>query len=320
MTGRALATCLLVALASARGLAQPGAAALTAARADTPAAAASPTPSPAPAAPRPRRARAPRPEGPPDLYYLLDGDRVSGQTLSKGARAFVVLTPYGRLTLPRAAVQRVARADGTEEVLAAPVVVPPAETVAVPSTWTLTLVLSGKTFWQAWEPRTPGLRPDLRFALWLDDQQLASYEDQHLDPDDLPGATVNSFSFDPAQVGMSVVPGVIAEAPDVRPGRISLRLVLPAMAHDTHNLRVAYQGVGSAPPTESGAAVWQDLTATSVTFPRATGVRVEIAQQSGRMEFSGFRHKRMKNVASFQLVAHVSPPDAVHLDSPQPRP
>jgi hypothetical protein len=265
-----------------------------------------------------------RPQGPPDLYYLLDGDRVSGQTLSKNARTFVVSTAYGRLTLPRTAVQRVVRADGTEEVLAAPVLASPAPhapALAPPSTWTLTLVLSGQNFWQAWPPRTSGVRPDLRLVVRLDDQDLASYVDRYLDPEDLPGATVNTFSFDPAHVAVAVASGVSAQAPEVRPGRVTLRLAVPISgAAEARRLRLAYQAAATAPPDEAGDTAWRDLTGTTVALPERPEVQVEVAQQAGRMEYSGFRHKRMKNVDSFRLDARVNVPEARRLDSPEARP
>lgn len=323
---RLAAGCLAGLLGPGVAWAQPAARAATptapVARAETPASAPSPSPSPA-ANTRPHRPRAARPQGPPDLYYLLDGDRVSGQTLSRSARAFVVLTAYGRLTLPRAAVQRVARADGTEEVLAPPVLSTPAPTAspALPRPWTLTLVLSGQTFWQAWEPRASGVRPDLRLVVRLGENDLASYEDRQLDPEDLPGATVNTFSFDPAHVVVTVAAGITAQAPEVRPGRITLRLAVPVgPASEARRLRVAYQAVASAPPDATGAPVWQDLIATAATLPEEPAVQVEIAQNSGRMEYSGFRHKRMKNVDSFRLDVRVSTPEATHLDSPRTRP
>jgi hypothetical protein len=274
-----------------------------------------PSPTPAPARPR-ARPKASVPATPPDVFFLVGGDRVSGHTLSKGRRAFVVRTPYGRLTLPRGAVARITWGDGREESLRPAPSPSPAAPPAPPPTSALVLAVTGRSFWYAWDRRDE-TDPTLRLQLWLDEQELARYTDATLDPQDLPGATVNSFSFDPAALRVAVATGVSAAPPDTRPGRVTLRLELPAegdgsAAAPSRRLRLAYQindGTRAVPS-------WRDVAeaALDVRLTPGAGAVVEIAQDGGRMEFSGFGRKRMKNVASFRLEARAA------LDSPTPQP
>ncbi len=93
----------------------------------------------------------------------------------------------------------------------------------------LVVALAGRSFWQAWDPRrTPPVDPTLRLALWLDEQPLAVYTDARTDPDDLPGALVNTFDFTAPAVAAGAVAPAEAEPPEVRPGRVTLRLRVPA--------------------------------------------------------------------------------------------
>jgi len=272
------------------------------------------TPSPAP---RRARARTSVPASPPDVFFLAGGDRVSGRTLSQGRRAFVLQTPYGRLTLPRDKVAHIAWGDGREEILQPEPTPSPAATPAPPAAAALVLAIGGRSFWYAWDRRDEA-DPTLRLQLWLDEQELASYTDTALDPQDLPGATVNSFSFDPAALRVSVAAGVSAAPPDTRPGRVTLRLELPAAAGDERaaarprRLRLAYQinaGTRDAP-------AWRDVAgaALDVRLASGAGAVVAVSQDAGRMEFSGFGRKRMKNIDSFRIEARAE------LDSPPPQP
>jgi hypothetical protein len=266
--------------------------------------AASPSPSQSPAAskaPAPAagtRTAKPAPSPAPaalDVYLLVGGDRISGRTLSKGKRTFVVQTPYGRLSLPRAKVERVQWSDGREERILPPA---GAATPSVPRP-SLELVVTGGSFWYAWDPQETGVHPSLRFELRLDDRPLCVYQDDTLDPQDLPGATVNSFSFEPAQLKVTPAAGVDVAPAAVRRGRVSLRLTLPADSTGRRRLRVAYQvdaGTAEAPAWQdvAQAGTERDLSATAVAT-------VALAQDPGRMEFSGRRPRRMKYVETFAL-------------------
>ena len=263
-----------------------------------------PTPAPTPAArPRPR----PTPAPAPDVYHLRNGDRISGRTLSKSARAFAVQTPFGRLNIPRARVERIVRADGTEEVLDAPAAPAPAPAAAAPpppsgarppGTARLALAITGKTFWQAWDPKQTDRDPTLRLELRLDEDAVAVYSDAQLDPDQIPGAAVNAFAFT-GDVAASPAPNVRLHPPDVRPGRIVLKLDVPARSSAPRRLRLAYQmNVGTA-----DEPAWKDLVSasTEVTLGREVPALVEVRQDRGRMEFSGLLRRRMKHVETFQI-------------------
>lgn len=283
--------------------------------APTPSASPAPAPKPSPAPRRPRARPSSVPAAPPDVFFLAGGDRVSGHVTSKGRRAFVVQTPYGRLTLPRDEIARIAWGDGREEILRPEPSPPPAVPPAPRAPVTLVLAVGGRSFWYAWD-RREAVDPTLRLQLWLDEQELATYADATLDPQDLPGATVNSFSFDPADLRISVAAGIGAAPPETRPGRATLRLVLPAAteaaASRPRRLRLAYQ-INAGTRDEPA---WRDVAGAALDVRLASGAStvVEVAQDAGRMEFSGFGRKRMKNTASFRLDAR----DA--LDSPQAQP
>jgi hypothetical protein len=264
-----------------------------------------PTPTPTPAAkPAPRPRATPRPR-PPDVYYLRDGDRITGQTVTEGKRSFVVQTPFGRLTLPRARVARIVRADGSEEVLnsldalgppspAAPTPPPaPHEDLA-----RLALAITGKTFWQAWDRKETGRDPTLRLEVRIDEEVVVVYADSQLDEGEIPGALVNSFSFAEG-LTVSPSPGVRVHPAEVRPGRIVLRLDLKTAGAGPRRVRVAYQ-------VDAGSAeqpAWKDLVSTAADVPLVAGqlALLELHQERGKMEFAGFPRRRMKNVETFEL-------------------
>lgn len=276
------------------------------------------TPPPAPAA---TPAPSPRPTPAPDVYHLRNGDRITGRTVTQTRRSFAVQTPFGRLTLPRVRVAKVVRADGTEEVLnpfdeaAVPVVaaVPvPAPTPAA-GTGRLVLAITGKTFWQAFDPREAERDLTLRLELRLDEEAVVVYSDSEPDPDQIPGAVVNAFSF---AEGLTVAPapGVRVHPAEVRPGRIVLKLDLAAPAPAAKRLRVAYQlNTGTA-----AEPAWKDVVsaATEVTIADGQPALVEARQERGRMEFAGFPRRRMRHVETFELNLTATPAGA----APPPAP
>lgn len=251
----------------------------------------------------PARANPPKPPA-ADVYYLVGGDRVSGRTVSKGRRYFAVQTPYGSLRLPRAKILRIVWGDGREDILRSdePPESPPPTPAPLPPVATLVVAVTGRSFWYAWD-RREAVDPALRLQLWLDERELASYTDATLDPQDLPGATVNSFSFTPGEVRVAARDGVSAAPPQTRPGRVTLRLELPEElavgAGRARRLRLAYQtNVGT--PEEPA---WRDVVkaAAAVNLVAGASTVLELTQDPGRMEFSGFGRKRMKHVESFGL-------------------
>jgi hypothetical protein len=231
-----------------------------------------------------------------DVVVLRDGDRLTGQIVSRGTRRIRVQTPYGLLVIPVDKVERIRKDDGTEELVHAPPVTVP---TPLPTPVRLVLDVGGNTFWQAWDPKAPPADPSLQFVVSLDSKFVAAYVDSALDPGDLPKAVVNSFAFNPETLKLLPSPGVLLVPPEVRERRVHLVVELPAGWVGARRLRVAYQ-------TNEGTALeprWHDLTGgeaiVEVSTRRTNTVTVE--QARGFMEFA---RKLMKNVASFQVALH----------------
>jgi hypothetical protein len=228
-----------------------------------------------------------------DVYHLKDGDRITGKTLSRGSKTFRVQTPYGRLGIPRDKVASIVRDDGTEEVLTSPPPTPAPEPTPQPAAQ-LVLVVTGAQFWHAWPARSAPADPTLRLAVSLDESPIVSYADPQPDPE-IPGAIVNSMSFAPETVVAIPAAGVLAQPPETRPGRITLRISLPPELAGERSLRLAYQIADGAPD----APGWRDLAqgALRATLAGGAATVVEVHQQAGRM---GFR-KKMEDVETFRL-------------------
>ena len=230
-----------------------------------------------------------------DVFILDNGDRITGKLLSRGGRTFIIQTPFGRLTIPRAHIEKVRHPDGTEET-----VHNTAMDSAVPKQRSrLILIVIGKTFWHAWEPREV-TDPTLRLEVRLDDVVLGAYVDARPDPEEIPRAVVNSFSFLADQVSLDPGSGTTMLPPEARPGRIALKMDVPVPAKGTHELRLVYQ-VNTGTVAEP---VWKDVVEGSA--PCELRLReptfVRLTQDAGRMEFSGFSKRRMKFLETFRLV------------------
>jgi hypothetical protein len=220
-----------------------------------------------------------------DVVHLTNGDRISGKVVTAGRKSYVLQTPYGRL--------KVEKPDGSEEVPNSP------DAAAMP-TARLILVVMGSTFWQAWDPKdAAGLDPSLRFEVRLDEEPIASYVDGRQDPDEIPKAIVNSFSFSPADVALEPAAGVTVPIPETKPGRIVLKIDVPVPPAGAHRLRVSYQTNGGS----TAEPAWKDLvTAESqVTLREGMPVFMAVKQDRGRMEFGGFPRKKMKLAETFKL-------------------
>jgi hypothetical protein len=238
-----------------------------------------------------------------EVVALSNGDRVSGHVLSRTARRIRLQTPYGVLLIPRSAVSRIEHDDGTVEVLNAPPAPPAAPPPPPPRPARLHLVVAGDSFWQAWDPKTAPPDPSLRLDLRLDGNELASYTDATLDPEDLPKAVVNSFVFAPAKLAIRPSEGVVAGPPVVVTGEIGLPLKLPGELAGRHKLELAYQlndGTTSAPQ-------WRDVvTAEAEVSLEAGGTSVlKIQQSRGTMEYS---RRRMRDVDTFSATLQPAAP------------
>jgi hypothetical protein len=249
-----------------------------------------------------------------DVFVLTNGDRVTGQRLRSTTRTIVVQTEYGRLTLPRAKVERIVKDDGTEEVMGgaggaapAPGAAPaaPAEPAPVRAGMPMgriVVIITGQSFWLAWDPKNnPNVDPSLRMEVQLDGQTIASYVDGKADPKDLPGATVNTFSFLAGDTDMEAEAGARLERPEVRPGRAALRMAVPfpSDAPVSRKLRVTYQfNAGTREKPE-----WKDAVSAEAPFDMGRGTPnfLLLKQAMGKMQFSGFPRRRMRNIQTFRM-------------------
>ena len=234
----------------------------------------------------------------PDVLLMRNGDRISGRIVGETSRSIRIETPYGRLVVPRRTIEKIQRQGKPEEVLVPP---PPDAPPAVTITRgvRLVLVVLGKTFWQAWDPKELPADPTLRFEVRVDEEPAVFYVDSTTDADEIPRAVVNAFSFAAGDVALKAAPGVEVWPPEVRAGRIVLKLDLPVARAGERKVRLAYQAnTGTA-----AEPVWRDLTEGSLTLAlsAATASFVQVRQDPGRMEFSGFPRRRMKRVETFRL-------------------
>jgi hypothetical protein len=232
-----------------------------------------------------------------DVFVLRGGDRITGKPVLEGKRSFKVQTPYGVLTIPRAKVDHIVRADGTEQPVN-PEPVPTVATLPASRRARLILIITGKTFWYAWDPKTnPAPDPTLRLEVSLDEEVVATYVDAKTDPD-IPGAIVNSFSFASSDLAVVAGENALVVPPEPRPGRIALKIDVPT-ADAPRRLRLAYQA--SEGPAEEKA--WRDLAtrSTDIDLRAEAPTFVRVDQDRGRMEFAGFPRKRMKYVETFKL-------------------
>lgn len=233
-----------------------------------------------------------------DVLLMRNGDRVSGRIVGETSRSIRIETPYGRLLVPRGTIATIQREGRPAEILN-----PPAGRASTSSTPTrgvrLVVVVLGKTFWQAWDAREPPADPTLRFEVSVDEEPVAHYVDATDDPDEIPRAVMNSFSFVPGHVAAQAAAGVEIAPPEVRPGRIVLGLDLPVTLAGRRRVRIAYQSnTGTAEAPE-----WRDLVEAALTLELSTAAAsfVQLRQDPGRMEFSGFPRRRMKRVDTFRL-------------------
>jgi hypothetical protein len=232
-----------------------------------------------------------------DVFVLSNGDRITGRLVTKGSQTYTIQTPYGRLRIPRAKIEKVVADDGKQELVNRPHGIPPD-----PTPVQLILVVTGSTFWYAWDPpRGSEVHTTLRFEVRVDEQVAATFLDARLDPEEIRNALVNAFAFVGDGVTAAAAPGIELHAPEARPGRIVLRIDLPAARSGARQLRLAYQ---VAEPGAAGPS-FRDLAAASlgVELKASAPTFVQVRQDRGRMQFSGLLRKSMRNVESFRLEA-----------------
>ncbi len=235
-----------------------------------------------------------------DVVKLTNGDRLSGRIVGPTTRRVRVQTRYGTFAIPRDQVLRVEYDDGRVEVVAPP---PAPQTPALPAPTPrpeparLRLIVTGDSFWQAWDPKAAPADPSLRLELRLDDAPLVSYTDAKLDPEDLPKAVVNSFVFSQEDLVVRAGPGVVVAPPVVSDREIGLALEVPREAAGPHELRLAYQqNDGSV-----AEPMWRGIVTASakVVVEPGQALTLRLEQSRGAMEYT--RH-RMLNVEKFNFV------------------
>lgn len=233
-----------------------------------------------------------------DTIVFTNGDRIGGQIVAKGTKRIKLKTPYGRLEVPRAEIERLVWDDGREEILNAPPAPPEPKTTS-----DIVVAVNGHTFWQAWDPGLAPADPSLRLSVTLDGQQVAAYTDVNLDPQDLPGALVNSFVFAPERLFVSSADGVKALPPEPAGTQIRLALELPAGLAGSRRLGVAYQ-LNDATSSDPD---WRDVVRAEARVELApeAPVHVRLEQDRGMMEF---KRDAMQHVESFRAVALVISP------------
>lgn len=232
-----------------------------------------------------------------DAVVFVNGDRLSGKIVATGTKRIRLRTPYGRLDIPRPEIERLIWEDGREEILTAPAEPPPPKTTA-----DLVLLVNGNAFWQAWDPKLPPADPSLRLVARLDGGEVIAWADVNLDPEDLPGAVVNSFVFHPERLFVRPDEGVQALPPESSTRGIRLALELPPDLVGDRWLSVAYQvNDGSSSYPE-----WRDLVegGTRVHLSPEAPVHVRLEQDRGLMEYT---ERAMQAVETFRVVAREIP-------------
>ncbi len=242
-----------------------------------------------------------------DQVVLTNGDRVTGQVVARGTQRVRIQTPHGLLVIPLDKISRIRKDDGSEEVLNAPTAVPTPAPTPVPAPkppLRLELVVSGHSFWQAWDPKSAPPDPSLRFEVQLDGIIIGAYRDRLLDPLDLPKATVNTFAFLPDGAARQGAPGMTVLPPETQEGRTHLAFELPPEEAGRHKLRVVYQS--NEGPVDKPR--WTDLIEAAFDLEILPGplTMVRLEQSRGTMQFM---RKHMQGVETFLLRLDTPPPE-----------
>jgi hypothetical protein len=245
-----------------------------------------------------------------DVVVFVGGDRMSGKIVAKGTKRVRLKTPYGLLVIPRGKIERLVYPDGREEVLNAPP--PPPVPPPPPTTVGLRVLVTGDSFWQAWDPSSVPADPSLRLMVAVDGKEVAAYVDRDLDPADLKGALVNSFVFSPEHLAVVPAAGVKAAPPQPGPDGVTLVLDLPTDLAGPRRLAFTYQ-VNDA---TAAAPEWRDVVSADLDIDVVSGpgheTRVRLEQDRGEMEYGRktlkFGRKSMQRVETFRVVARPGSP------------
>jgi hypothetical protein len=235
-----------------------------------------------------------------DTVHLKGGDRITGRVTAVGKKKFRVTTPFGALLVPTERIESILYDDGREEVFLTP---PPAGAWKVEVPLRLTLVVTGDSFWQAWDPREAPADPTLRLLVSLDDKPTAAYFDPQLDRD-IRGAVVNTFAFEPAQTGRTTWDDARAMPPETKPGEVHLVLDLAAGHAGRHRLTFSYQWNAGSQETPG----WRELVNAAVDVDLSLGANTQVRLEQARGDMS-FK-KKMRKTETFRLLVFTEAPPA----------
>ena len=239
-----------------------------------------------------------------EVVHLKNGDVFHGTVLTVGAKTVTLKTPYGRLIIPKADIEKIVYGDGVEgrageKPSAAPP--PPPAPPPSPPRPQIGLEIRGRSFWYAWQatPREAA-DPRIRLRLSLAGVQVAELVDSK--PDTVDRSSVyNSFTFSPtdSQV-VDTAGGFSCSVNEAVDGRVVLKLDLPEKyPEQEHQLQMRYQ------VNEGSKDLPRWLDAVTRAFPVQVKAGKEahlvIEQDPAGLEFAGMVRKRMKNVESFAV-------------------
>ena len=243
-----------------------------------------------------------------DVVVLLNGDQITGRVVGSVAKRVRLQTPYGVLVIPAEKVERIQRDDGSEEVLSRARRARRPRRPRRPAPATLLLVVTGASFWHAWDPKSAPEDPSLRLELRLDERVARDLHRR----EPRPGG--------PAEGGRELVRvlarAAVRERRRGRHGRPALarrvgdpaRAPLPPALAGERRLRLAYQlnDAGSAAPR------WRDVVVAGapVTLVAGRSARVRVQQDRGTMEYArkGLRGPgQMRGVETFRATLEVEP-------------
>jgi hypothetical protein len=111
---------------------------------------------------------------------------------------------------------------------------------------------------------------------------------------------VNAFSFAAEDVVFMAGKDALVLPPEQRPGRIALKIDVPVRRGRGSSDRLPVQ----RGPEEDEGLARPGLGSLGVELRAESPTLVRVNQERGRMEFSGFPRRRMKNVDTFALGAN----------------
>lgn len=238
-----------------------------------------------------------------EVVYLNNGDIIHGELVAANNTEVTLKTAYGELEIPKKDIQRIDYQEGTSSTSGeAPNVAPPPPRPVVPADRAaITLNITGRSFWYAFEsPEDNPADTRIRLRVYVGSARACTFVDEKFDTVD--GDTLyNSFTFSPTDSRLvETLDGFECSVQKAEDGEVTLTVHLPPEVSSGRQLiRMLYEineGDRSFPQ-------WMDAISRSFSVEVAPGrqTMVIIEQDSSALEYSGFFKKSMKNVEQFQL-------------------